>query len=86
MAVRPRSDVIRCHSDVKGGEEEAGHLQTVILAIDVQDREDDQVGEDKGDYAAEADPAVPQHRRQWNVTDRADEGDHRDQRADDWSP
>ena len=24
-----------CHGDVKGGEEEAGHLHTVILAIDV---------------------------------------------------
>ena len=46
----------------------------------------DQVGKDKSDHAAEADASVPQHRRQRNVADRADEGDHRDQRADDWSP
>src|SRR5215472_15461111 len=49
-----------CHRNVKGSEQEARHLQPVILAINVQDWEDDEVGEDEGDHPAEADAAVPQ--------------------------
>src|SRR5260370_27254480 len=32
------------------------------------------------------DPAVPEHRRQWNIPDRAYERDHRHQGPDDRSP
>jgi len=52
---------------------------TVVLAIDVQDRKDDQVGEDEGNNAAEADPPAPEHRGQGDVADRADEADHGDE-------
>ena len=75
-----------CHRNVKGSEQEARHLQPVILAVNVQDRDDDQIGEDEGDHPAEADAAVPQHRRERNVADGTDERDDRDQRADDRSP
>ncbi len=62
------------------------HRGAVVLPVDDQDRDDDQVGEDERDDAAEADPAVPQHRRQRRVADRADEAEQGDDRADDWPP
>src|SRR5258708_32691728 len=43
------------HRCVERDEQEAGHLQPVILAIDVQDRETDQIGEDERDHATETD-------------------------------
>jgi len=49
------------HRRVEGHEQECGHAPAVVLAVDVEDREDDQVGEDEREHAAEADPAVPQH-------------------------
>ena len=58
----------------------------VVLPVDVQDREDDQVGEDEGDHAAEADAAVPQHGGERDVADGAHEGQHRDDRADERAP
>ena len=57
--------------------------RAVVAAIDQQQRERDQVGEEEGDHAAERDPAVPQRRRQRDVADGADEADDRDERADD---
>src|SRR5690348_6968465 len=47
---------------------------------------DDQVGEDERDDATEADPAVPHLHGQRYVADRADEAEHRDDRADDRAP
>ena len=40
----------------------------------------------KRDDPAEADAAVPQHRRQGHVADRADEAEHRNHRADERAP
>src|SRR5580693_663671 len=44
------------------------------------------VGEDERDHAAETDAAIPEHGRQRNISDRADERDYRDQGPDDRSP
>src|SRR6185437_11658259 len=78
----------RCgrHRHVEGDEEEACHLQSIILAIDVEDGKDNQVGEDECDHAAETDAAVPKHRGKRYVSDRANERNDRNQRADDRSP
>jgi hypothetical protein len=57
------------HRDIECDEQERGHLQPVVLAVDVEDRQHDQVGEDEGDHAAEADAPVPQHRGKRDVPD-----------------
>jgi hypothetical protein len=47
----------------KGTSRNAGHAAAVVvLAVDVEDREDDQVGEDECEHAAEADTPVPKYR------------------------
>src|SRR6266576_3956627 len=74
------------HGGVEGPEYHQHHLGAVVLPVDEQDRDDDQVGEDERDDAAEADAPVPQHRRQRHVADRADEAEHRDHRADERPP
>ena len=56
---------------------------SVVLAVDGDDREHDQVGEDERQHAGEADAARPEHGRKRHVSDRADEAQHGDQRADD---
>ena len=55
----------------------------VVLAVDRDDRQHDQVGEEERQHAGEADPARPQHRRERHVADRADEAEHGDERPDD---
>ena len=47
------------HGGVEDPKQGQHHLGAVVLPVDDQDRDDDQVGEDEGDDAAEADPAVP---------------------------
>src|SRR5438445_11159165 len=74
------------HGRVEAGEQEAGHSPAVVLAVDVEDGQHDQVGEDEGKHAAEADAAIPEHRGERDVADRADEADDRDNGADDRSP
>src|SRR5260370_4401653 len=74
------------HRGVESDEQESGHLQSVIFAIDVQDRENDQIGKHECDRAAKTDTAAPEHRRQWNSPDRAYERDHRHHRPADRSP
>src|SRR5439155_18617029 len=74
------------HRQVEGREQEPGHAPAVVLAVDVENWQDDQVSEDEGEDAAEADAAVPEHRRQWNVANRADEAEDRDEGSDDRSP
>src|SRR6266849_6719708 len=63
------------HCGVESDEQESGHLQPVILAIDVQDRENDKISEDERDDATETDAAIPEHSSQRNVPDRAYERD-----------
>src|SRR5207249_3452975 len=70
------------HRDIKRDKQEGGHLQSVVFAVDVEDWQHDQVGEDEGEHAAEADAAVPQYGGERDVADRADEGDDGNQRAD----
>ena len=55
----------------------------VVLPVGVDDRDDDQVGEDERDHAGERDAAAPEHGRERDVPDRADERERRDERADD---
>src|SRR6202050_3459423 len=74
------------HGGVEGGQDEQHHLGAVVLPVDHQDRHDDQVGEDERDDAAEADAAVPQHRGEGDVADRADEAQQADDRADQRPP
>jgi hypothetical protein len=74
------------HRDIECDEQERGHPQPVILAVDVQNRQDEQVGQDECKHAAEADAAVPQHGSEGNVSDRADKGNDSDERPDDRSP
>src|SRR5205085_2100030 len=74
------------HRRVEAPEQERGHPPAVVLAVDVEDREHDQVGEDEREDAAEADPAVPEDRRERHVPDRADEAQDRDRRPDDRPP
>ena len=74
------------HRGVEGHEQERGHTPAVVLAVDVEDRQDDQVGEDERDHAAETDPAVPQHGSERDVADRAHEREHRHQRPDQRPP
>jgi hypothetical protein len=69
------------HRRVERHPDEGGDLQPVVLAVDVEDREDDQVGGDEREHAAERDPAVPEHGRERDVADRAYERDHRDERS-----
>src|SRR5258707_8726635 len=38
------------HRRIEGDKQEAGHLQSVIFAVDVQDRENNQIGEDECDH------------------------------------
>jgi TRAP-type C4-dicarboxylate transport system substrate-binding protein len=46
-----------------------GAIAAQVYPIDVKDRDDDQVGEDEGDHAAEADTTIPEDRGKRNVTD-----------------
>ncbi len=76
----------RHHRRVERAEYERGHPRPVVLAVDVEDRGDDQVGEQERDHPAEADPALPQHDGQRDVADRADERDDRHDGADQRAP
>ena len=55
----------------------------VVLPIDQQQRQGDEVSEEKADHAPEADAALPQRRRHRHVADRADKAHDRDERSDD---
>src|SRR5207249_10738490 len=55
------------HCDIKTGDNKAGDFPAVILPVDIDDREDDQVGINERDDAAETDAAVPKDRSQRNV-------------------
>ena len=55
------------HGGIKGRQEEPHHFPSVVLAVDVEDRNDDQVREDEGDDTSKTDPSVPQHPGQGNV-------------------
>ena len=74
------------HRNVRGDQEEQRHAPAVVLAIDVEDRQDNQVREDERDDAPETDAAVPQHGGQRYVADRAYKGKHRDDGSDDGTP
>ena len=74
------------HRRVGDHQQVKGHPPTVVLPVDVDDGDDDQVGKDKRDHAAEADSPVPEHRGQRDVADRADKAEERDQGADQRSP
>src|SRR5712692_10323696 len=74
------------HRDVRGDQEVEAHARAVVLPVDVEDGDDDQVGEDEADHATEADAAVPQHDRKRDVADGADEAEQRDDRRDDRIP
>src|SRR5258708_6135074 len=76
----------RSHRRVEGDKQEAGHPPSVVFAIDVQDRENDQIGEDERDYTTETDAAVPKDSSQRNISNRANERNDRYQRADDGPP
>ena len=54
----------------------------VVLAVDRDDRQHDQVGEDEREHAGERDPARPQHCGERDVADRAHERDDGDQRSE----
>ena len=68
--------------EVEGAQHEQHHARPVVLPVDGQDGQDDQVGEDERHHAAEADAAVPQHRRQRDVADGAHEAEQAHDRAD----
>ncbi len=74
------------HRAIESSKQEAGHLQSVVLAINVQDRKNDQIGKDERDHATETDAAIPEHRGQRNIADRAYERDYRHQRPNDRAP
>src|ERR1043166_7872772 len=75
-----------CHRQVERSENEPHHSRAVVLSVNVENRQHDEIGEDERDYAAEADSAVPEHRRTRNVADRADKRENRDDRSNDRSP
>src|SRR5579875_1903029 len=76
-------DNVACcrHGDVKREQDVAHNLPAVVFAIDVENGQDNQVGEDKADHTAKADAAAPEHSRQWHVANRADKADNGDQRT-----
>ena len=74
------------HGGVEGPEQDRGDFEAVVLAVDVEDGKDDEVGEEEGDDATEGDATVPEDGREGNVADRADEGEDGDERADEGSP
>src|SRR5439155_3437730 len=71
---------------VEGDGQEQRHAPAVVLPVDHEYRDDQQVGEDEADDAAEADPTVPQHGGERDVADGADEAQHGDDRADQRPP
>jgi hypothetical protein len=56
------------HRSIEGDQKKDCHPQTVILAIDVQHRQHDQVSQDEGEHAAKTDTAVPQDRRERDIS------------------
>ena len=77
----------RCgHGKIKGESQECRHLQSVVFAIDIENGQYDEIGEEEGDHAAEADAAAPQHGCQRNVAYRAYKGKHCDDGTDKWTP
>jgi hypothetical protein len=61
------------HLHVGRAERREHQAPGVVLEVDVEDGQHDELGEDEDGHAAEADAAVPQHRRQRHVADRADD-------------
>jgi len=51
-----------------------GHPPAVVAAVDVEQRQHDQVGIEEGEHAAEADAASPEDRSQRHIADGADKG------------
>src|SRR5947199_7717355 len=89
-AKRLEAELDRERGEHHRGVEDAGdrghHLPIVVPAIDVQDRQHDQIGEEEADHAAEADAAVRETGSKRDVTDRADERQYGDDGADQRSP
>ena len=55
------------HRDVEGDENVAHDLPSIIFAVNVQNRQNDQIGKDEADDSAKADPTMPEHRCQWYI-------------------
>ena len=74
------------HGEVEGDGEEGGDFESVVLAVDVEDGEDEEVREEEANNSAEADATVPKDGGEGDVADRADEGEDGDQGADERAP
>ena len=61
------------HRRVEGHEEERAHLPTVVLAVDVENGQHNQVRKQEGYDTAKANPAIPEHCRERNIPNGADE-------------
>jgi hypothetical protein len=57
------------HGDVEGDSEQGGDLEAVVLAVDVEDGEDQEVCEEEADDSAEADTSVPEDGGEGDVAD-----------------
>lgn len=74
------------HGGIERCQQKYRYPPAVVLSMDVEHRQHDQVGINEGDRSTEADAAIPQHRRERNVADRADERHDGDQWPDEWTP
>src|SRR5438105_1096695 len=73
------------HRHVERGEDIHSHPATVVLAVDIQNRQDDQVGENEADHTAETDAATPEYGCQRNIPHRAHEAERGHQRTYNWT-
>jgi len=85
-AIVARAVLHRHHQTFRFTEQGEHHPGAVVLAVNIQDRQDQQIGEYERDDTAEADATVPKNCGQWHIADRADEGHDRDYGPDDRSP
>src|ERR1019366_4350870 len=63
-----------------------GELGAVVLAVDDDDGQDDEVGEDERHHAGEADASAPEDGSEGHVANGADEAEDGDDRPDERAP
>ena len=74
------------HQDVEETDQSDGEPPSVELPVDEDQGHGDEIGEDEGDHASEADAAAPERSGQGDVADRADEAGDRDRGSDQGTP
>jgi hypothetical protein len=71
----------RCHGNIEDPQQECADAESIVFAVDVEDREHDEIGEKERNHPAKAYPPISEHRCERDIANGTDKGKD----CDNWS-